>query len=443
MSKIIFNEIQMKQLEKNKNVVKASERSISYCPDFKVRAVKENQQGKGPSQIFLENGFDLAVIGEEKPKQCLKRWRRTFEQFGEEGFYTERRGKGSTGRPSEKPLSSDEKLKKAEARIAFLEAELTFLKKFRRTRKAGVTEEALTPRETYTLIEQTIRRFQFPRMVRYLCTLAGVSRSGYYAWLHQTEKHLEKERNDETDYEWIQEIFNRKRKTCGGRSIKMVLEKTKGICMNLKRIYRIMRKYNLVTKIRRANPYKHIAKATQEHKTCPNLLKRQFNQEEPEKSMLTDITYLFYGKGKKAYLSCVKDSTTREILAYHVSSSLQMDIVYQTLNNLKERLGESIHSEALLHSDQGIHYTHPEFQKRVREMGIRQSMSRRGNCLDNAPMESFFGHMKDELDYKDCQTFESLELNIREYMKEYNYNRYQWTLKKMAPIEYRNHLLSA
>ncbi|EJR96830.1 HTH domain-containing protein [Bacillus mycoides] len=129
MGKIIFNEIQMKQLEKNKNVLKASDRSISYCSDFKVRAVKENQQGKGPSQIFLENGFDLAVIGEKKPKQCLKRWRRTFKQFGEEGFYTERRGKGSTGRPSEKPLSSDEKLKKAEARIAFLEAELTFLKK--------------------------------------------------------------------------------------------------------------------------------------------------------------------------------------------------------------------------------------------------------------------------------------------------------------------------
>jgi len=132
-----------------------------------------------------------------------------------------------------------------------------------------------------------------------------------------------------------------------------------------------MRKYNLVTKIPRVNPYKHIAKATQERQTCPNLLKRQFNQEEPEKSMLTDITYLFYGHGKKAYLSCVKDSTTREILAYHVSSSLQMDIVYQTLDNLKERLGEVIHPEALLHSDQGIYYTHTEFQKRVREMGIR------------------------------------------------------------------------
>ncbi|PEK69885.1 hypothetical protein COM55_28115 [Bacillus pseudomycoides] len=129
MSKIIFNEIQMKQLEKNENVVKVSERSITYRADFKVKAVKENQSGKGPNQIFLENGFDLGIIGERKPNQCLKRWRKTYEQFGEEGFHTERRGKESSGRPSTKMLSSDDKLKKAEARIAFLEAELEFLKK--------------------------------------------------------------------------------------------------------------------------------------------------------------------------------------------------------------------------------------------------------------------------------------------------------------------------
>ncbi|PGK38361.1 hypothetical protein CN907_14710 [Bacillus anthracis] len=155
-----------------------------------------------------------------------------------------------------------------------------------------------------------------------------------------------------------------------------------------------------------------------------------------------DITYLFYGQGKKVYLSCVKDSTTREILAYHVSSSLQMDIVYQTLDKLKERLGDTTHPEALLHSGQGTHYTHPEFQSRVREMGIKQSMSRRGNCLDNAPMESFFGHMKDELNCKTFQTLDTLQLVIKDYMEDYNYNRYQWTLKKMTPIEYRNHLLS-
>ena len=96
----------------------------------------------------------------------------------------------------------------------------------------------------------------------------------------------------------------------------MMLENTKGTRMKLKLTYCIISTYNLVTKIRRTNPYKHIAKATKEHKTCPNLVQRQFNQGEPEKDMLTRYTYLFYGKGKKAYLLRGKYSTTRRFLAY-------------------------------------------------------------------------------------------------------------------------------
>lgn len=129
MSKIIFNEIQMKLLENNPNVKHVSERSISYHPDFKVKAVKENLNGKGPGQIFIEHGFDLDTIGSDKPGECLKRWRKAFREFGEEGFYTERRGKGSTGRPTSKPMTAEDSLKKAEARIKYLEAELEFLKK--------------------------------------------------------------------------------------------------------------------------------------------------------------------------------------------------------------------------------------------------------------------------------------------------------------------------
>lgn len=129
MSKIIFNENQMKMLDNNSNVDHVSERSISYTPDFKMKAVKENLNGKGPAQIFIEHGFDLQMIGSEKPKQCLKRWRKTFKEFGEEGFLTERRGKGSSGRPVSKPLTVEASLKKAEARIKYLEAELEFLKK--------------------------------------------------------------------------------------------------------------------------------------------------------------------------------------------------------------------------------------------------------------------------------------------------------------------------
>ncbi|WP_276514083.1 IS3 family transposase [Heyndrickxia oleronia] len=161
-----------------------------------------------------------------------------------------------------------------------------------------------------------------------------------------------------------------------------------------------------------------------------------------KKVFLTDITYLKY-RGKTAYLSCVKDVATREIVAYELSQTLKMSIVYNTLAKLEEKLGNNIHPEAMIHSDQGFHYTHPEFQKRVKQMNLKQSMSRRGNYIDNAPMESFFGHMKDEMDYKEVHTFEELKQLVNQYMIFYNASRRQWNLKKMTPAEYRSHLIAA
>jgi len=129
MSKIIFNEHQIRQLESNPNVASVSDRSIQYTPEFKIRAVNENLTGKGPAQIFEENGFDLNLIGSGKAQSSLKRWRKTFKELGEEGFLLERRGKGSSGRPSNKDISAEKKLEKAETRIKYLEAELELLKK--------------------------------------------------------------------------------------------------------------------------------------------------------------------------------------------------------------------------------------------------------------------------------------------------------------------------
>jgi transposase len=129
MSKIIFNEYQRRLLESNPNVVSVSDRAIQYSAEFKVHAVKENLKGKGPSQIFTENGFDLEVIGAKKAKSSLHRWRNTYNTYGEQGFFVERRGKASTGRPSTQNVSSEKKLEKAEARIKYLEAELELLKK--------------------------------------------------------------------------------------------------------------------------------------------------------------------------------------------------------------------------------------------------------------------------------------------------------------------------
>ncbi|QIZ09493.1 IS3 family transposase [Priestia megaterium] len=444
MSKNLFTEYQIKELEKNPNVLRVSERAISYNSDFKVKAVMEYKSGKIPSQIFIENGFNLEVIGRHQPKRCLQRWRDTYEKFGELGLQSERRGKASSGRPSSKELSVEEKLKKAEARIKFLEVENGLLKKARGTREAGVEEETvLTPSEKFQLIEHTIRQHHLKNLVSYLCELAEVSRSGYYAWLKAAIVRQRKDVEDELDIELIQFIFQQKKEKVGALQIKMILENNYFVEMNHKKIRRLMRKYQLIAKVRKAKPYKKMAKATQEHRTCPNVLNREFKQEEPGKVLLTDITYLYYSNGQKAYLSCVKDGSTNEILAHYLSTSLEMDIVYKTLRRLDEAMYDGFHPETILHSDQGFHYTHPLFQTRVKKLGIIQSMSRKGNCWDNAPMESFFGHFKDEVDYKICESLSELKQLVDSYIEEYNNNRYQWGLNRMTPAQYRGHLLAA
>jgi len=96
----------------------------------------------------------------------------------------------------------------------------------------------------------------------------------------------------------------------------------------------------------------------------------------------------------------------------------------------------------IIHSDQGFHYTSPEYSKKIKDLGITQSMSRKGNCIDNAPMESFFGNLKDDVDCKTAKTFNDLDDAINNYMDYYNNKRYQWDLKKMTPVQYQNHLLT-
>ena len=282
-------------------------------------------------------------------------------------------------------------------------------------------------------------------MVSYLCEIAGVSRSGYYNYfsLRSKEQREKRDAKDEIVMEIILKAFNFKGRKKGARQIKMTLEGQYNITYNLKRIRRIMKKYDIVCPIRRANPYKKMIKATQEHRVLPNLLNREFKQEVPGKVLLTDITYLYFGKGQKAYLSTIKDGSTNEILAYHVLDRITLDLATDTLVKLKKNKKVKLAKDAFIHSDQGGHYTSPTFQNHVKKLGLGQSMSRRGNCWDNAPQESFFGHFKDEAYIKPCATLEELKKEIKSYMTYYNNYRYQWDLKKMTPVQYRNHLLNA
>ena len=200
-----------------------------------------------------------------------------------------------------------------------------------------------------------------------------------------------------------------------------------------------MNKFGLFVKIRKKNPYKMIMKKTQEHRTFNNLLSRQFKQEIPGNVLCTDISYLYYGAGRKAYLSVIKDIASKEVLSWKVSNNLSMGFVLETVDLLKNM--DILNSNTIIHSDQGFHYTNPNYIKKVKDMKLIQSMSRKGNCIDNSPIESFFGHLKDDVDYRKTKTFEELEKEINNYMEYYNNKRYQWDIKKMTPVQYRNHLL--
>jgi len=268
--------------------------------------------------------------------------------------------------------------------------------------------------------------------IKLACDIAHVSTGGYYKWLTSVNEQSK----DYDDYLLIKEVFDGKKRKAGWRTIQMYLKVT----MNHKKIQRIMKKYGLYCKIRRRNPYKNIAKTTMEHRVCENKLNREFSTVTPYRFFSTDITYVFYGN-KLAYLSVVKDIATGEVVGWKVSERIEMSIVLDTLADLRNTVTFSL-TDIMIHSDQGVHYTNPQYIRTVKELGMIQSMSRRGNCIDNCPIESFFGHFKDDVDYKNCKMFEELSLLINQYMKYYNYERKQWGRKKMTPVDYRNHLLA-
>lgn len=271
-----------------------------------------------------------------------------------------------------------------------------------------------------------------------LCKIAKVSKSGYYRWL----KTADKPDRDYAAYTLIKEIFDKGKGKYGHRAIIMRLLREKNVQMSRKKVLRIMKKYGLRTRIRRKNPYKMIMKKTQEHRTCENILNRKFEQLVPFKILCTDITYLWFNN-RFAYLSVIKDIASGEIVAWSLACHMYNDLVLESIANLQlfAFANQLSLKDVLLHSDQGFHYTSPGYIELIKKIDIKQSMSRKGNCIDNSPIESFFGHLKDEVDYKASKTLDELKQMIEAYIEYYNTDRPQWELKKMTPVEYRNHLL--
>lgn len=440
MTKKILSSDEIQILSKNKYVKNVSAKAITYSDEFKVLFIAERSNGKLPIHIFEDAGFDVDIIGEHRIWCASKRWRNSFRKNGELGLRDTR--KLHSGRPLKRELTVDEIIAKKDAEIAYWKAEAELLKKIE-LQERQVKNNKLSAALIFRIIHDLIIKFNLRNMVSHLCKVAGVSKSGYYAYLKSYQTRNFREVRDTQLKDIILKAFDHRGYKRGSRSIKMVLEHEFNIIINRKCIQRIMRKYNIICPIRKANAYRRMMKATREHTVVPNILNRNFKQGLVGKVLLTDITYLQYSDGKKAYLSTIKDAMTNEILSYKVSDNLEMPLVLETVEKLVKKHKRILDKEVFIHSDQGTHYTSPKFQKLLRKYGIGQSMSRRGNCWDNAPQESFFGHMKDEVDFKACTSLPEVERTIKKYMNYYNNYRYQIGLKKLAPVQYRNQLLAA
>lgn len=274
-----------------------------------------------------------------------------------------------------------------------------------------------------------------------ILNIASIPRTTYYEILRNDNygKYAEKkEEQDCRDIEIIRTVINYKSFGKGSRQIYMDMKDITGVQFGLKKIRRLMKKAGIETSIRKKNRSRQAVREMLKNSVKPNLLKRTFKLHEPNEVRLTDVTYLDFGERKRAYASACKDPVTGKLLDFTVSMNNDLSLVMKTLENISD---DRHSDQALFHSDQGALYLTRSFQDKVKQLGFEQSMSKRGNCWDNAPQESYFGHFKDECDYKECRTFEELDNLCQKYKDYYNNERRQWNLNKMTPVQYEQYLL--
>ena len=294
----------------------------------------------------------------------------------------------------------------------------------------------------YVIIHEALEEKRNTISVNQLCKIAHVSRSGYYRWKNAKGKREEKQKRDEIDFKIIFDAYKLKGYDTGVRGIHMRLLH-KDIRMNHKKIRRLMHKFNLRCRIRKKSVYRYSTKNSLSQNVVGNLLNREFKIHGIRKTLLTDFTYIPF-RGRFVYLSTIMDSYTSECLAYVISKTSSAEFVVNTVKKLVKNDNSLIGKGIIIHSDQGCQYTSQEYKNILKKYGFRQSMSRKGNCWDNAPQESFYGHMKDEIRgyIKNCESFTKLKKVISRWFHYYNYQRYQWKLGKMSPREYYNWLVN-
>ena len=262
-----------------------------------------------------------------------------------------------------------------------------------------------------------------------LLKYAGMSRSTYYYYVKkskQTDKYASIKKE-------IIDIYHENQGRYGYRRITMELH-NRGYVINHKTVQRLMKTLNIkcMVRIKKYRSYKG-----EIGKVAPNIIQRDFKATAPNQKWTTDITE-FSLFGKKLYLSPILDMYNSEIISYNISERPTLHQVMDMLDKAFDKLPDNTH--LVFHSDQGWQYQHKTYQYRLKEKGIKQSMSRKGNCLDNSIMENFFGLLKSELLYlKEFKSIEEFKNELERYIYYYNNKRIKGKLKGMSPVQYRTH----
>lgn len=251
-----------------------------------------------------------------------------------------------------------------------------------------------------------------------MCSFFGISRAAYYAWrkqIHGSEREVERE-------QLIRMAYLLSKKTYGYRRIGLWLRQNLGVVINHKAVSRLMNRLGIHSIARQRKPFRKLSQLETYH-LYQNVLNRDFTAMGPNQKWVTDITYIATQQGW-AYLSTIKDLFDGFIVAHRMSLSNSVTLVTRTLQLAQEK--EKVTAGLLLHSDQGHQYTSHAYHVLTQQYSMTPSMSRRGNCWDNAPMENFFGHLKEEaLRHIPKPSFEEAKQIVDEYVHFFNYERIQ------------------
>ncbi len=283
----------------------------------------------------------------------------------------------------------------------------------------------MRPRVKYQIIYMNRNRYPVSTMCRFF----GVSRSGYYGYV----KRLDQPAHDAFLAGIIREQQKKCDKTYGYRRMWKWLEKVEKIHRNPKTILRVMKKYELLSEIRRRRKWKQMGQQLHKYE---NLLNREFQANRPNHKWVTDISYIRTRQGI-LYLSIIRDLFDNSIVAYKTGTTQTVNLVLDTIR-LAMQKEKKVAAELQLHSDQGSQYTSQAYFDLTKEYGITPSMSRRGNCYDNAMAENFFSIIKTECIYRHLpSSFDEARTRIDNYIYFYNHQRIQ--LKTgVAPLTLRH-----